>query len=116
MKRILGCLLTLTLLLTGTIVAFAEPFGEGQTLSLSCPEGWYSAVTLNDNLPVWQEIEKATGVHIAWDANADYDAAMQPRVAAAQQLSDIMLVPPAWNSTCTAVFCWTMWASTNSVR
>lgn len=96
MRKSISCLLVLALLLTG-VSALAEPFGEGKSLRLSCLEGWYSAVSMNDNLPVWQEIEKATGVHIEWEASADYDQAVQPRVAAGQDLPDILLVPPSWN-------------------
>lgn len=98
MKKTLSFLLALLLLL-GAAHAFAEPFGEGKSLSLACLEGWYSAVSMNDNLPVWQEIEKKTGVKIQWEANSDYDTAMQPRVAAGQQLPDIMLIPPSWGGT-----------------
>ena len=53
MKKALSCLLALTLLLSA-LPALAEPFGEGKTLSFACLEGWYSAVSLNDNLPVWK--------------------------------------------------------------
>ncbi|NLG24262.1 MAG: hypothetical protein GX558_02835, partial [Clostridiales bacterium] len=60
MKRALLCLMALILMLS--VPAVAEPFGEGKSLTLACLEGWYSAVSMNDNLPVWQEIEKATGV------------------------------------------------------
>lgn len=96
MKKLLALALTLALLLT--TAAMAEPFGAGKTLSLSCLEGWYSAVTINDNLPIWQEIEKNTGVHIQWEAIGDYDTAIQPRVAAGQELPDMMLIPPTWSN------------------
>lgn len=98
MKRMV-CLLLASFFLVGAVAVASEPFGGGQSLSLACLEGWYSAVSMNDNLPVWQEIEKATGVSIKWEANSDYDTAMQPRVAAGQQLPDIMLVPPTWGGT-----------------
>ena len=96
MKKLLALTLALALLLT--TAAMAEPFGEGKSLSLSCLEGWYSAVTINDNLPIWQEIEKNTGVHIEWEAISDYDTAIQPRVAAGQELPDMMLIPPSWSN------------------
>jgi len=95
-KRILCCLLALALL--GSAAALAEPFGEGKTLSVACLEGWYPAVTVNDNLEIWQEIEKQTGVHIEWEATADYDTAMQPRVASGQNLPDIMMISPSWSA------------------
>ena len=96
MKKLLALVLALSLILTAS--ALADPFGEGKTLSVACLEGWYSAVTINDNLPIWQIIEENTGVHIQWEAISDYDTAMQPRVAAGQELPDIMLIPPSWSN------------------
>jgi putative aldouronate transport system substrate-binding protein len=74
------------------------PFGNGTTVSLACLEGWYPAVTMANNLPVWQEFEKRTGVKIKWEVYSDYDTAMQPRVASGKDLPDIMLVPPSWGN------------------
>jgi putative aldouronate transport system substrate-binding protein len=75
-----------------------EKAQAGNSLTVACLEGWYPAVSINDNLPVWQEIEKRTGIHINWQANGDYDTAMQPVVASGSKLPDIMLIPPAWGS------------------
>ena len=94
MKKILALVLALMLALTAAS-ALAEPFGNGETLSFACLEGWYSAVTINDNLPSWQKIEENTGVKIAWEANSDYNTAMQPRVAAGQEPTG----PSAWAAT-----------------
>jgi hypothetical protein len=63
------------------------------SLAVACLEGWYPAVSINDNLPMWQEVEKKTGIHINWQANSDYDTAMQPVVASGSKLPDIMLIP-----------------------
>lgn len=98
MKKTIAMVMSLLLALAGLSGAVAEPFGEGKTLSFACLEGWYSAVTVNDNLPSWQKIEENTGVKIKWEANSDYNTAMQPRVAAGQELPDIMLIPPAWSN------------------
>ena len=68
------------------------------TLTLACLEGWYSAVSINDVLPIWQEFEKRTGVKIKFQAYSDYDTAMQPRIAAGTELPDIMVVPPSWSN------------------
>ncbi len=104
MKKTLAAIAILVCMLTGMLGALAEtadapkgsePFGDGKTLSLACLEGWYSAVTVNDNLPAWQKIEENTGVKIEWEASSDYNTAMQPRVAAGQELPDIMLIPPS---------------------
>jgi putative aldouronate transport system substrate-binding protein len=70
----------------------------GNTLTVACLEGWYSAVSINDNLPIWQEVEKRTGIHINWQASSDYDTAMQPVIASGSQLPDIMLIPPSWGN------------------
>jgi putative aldouronate transport system substrate-binding protein len=70
----------------------------GNSLTVACLEGWYSAVSINDNLPIWQEIEKRTGIHINWQANSDYDTAMQPVIASGSRLPDIMLIPPSWSN------------------
>lgn len=78
--------------------ATSLPFGNGTTLSLSCYEGWYSAVSMADNLPIWQEVEKRTGVKIKWEVYSDYDTAMQPRIASGKNLPDIMLVTPTWGN------------------
>jgi putative aldouronate transport system substrate-binding protein len=70
----------------------------GNSLTVACLEGWYSAVSINDNLPMWQEIEKRTGIHINWQASSDYDTAMQPVIASGSRLPDIMLIPPSWGN------------------
>jgi putative aldouronate transport system substrate-binding protein len=48
---------------------------------------------LNDNLEVWREIEKKTGITIKWQVASDYDAAMNPVIASGAQLPDIMMIP-----------------------
>lgn len=85
---------------TGSDDGYSLPFGDGEndTLSVACLEGWYSSVSINDNLEIWQEIEKRTGVKIQWEASADYDTVMQPRIASGQDLPDIFLVPPTWGN------------------
>lgn len=101
MKKLLSLVMIFAMVLTAacvTATAEIEPFGEGKTLTFSCLEGWYSAVSINDQLPIWQEFEKRTGVHIEFEAIADYDTAMLPRVAAGQELPDIFLVTPSWGN------------------
>ncbi|MDR0387447.1 MAG: extracellular solute-binding protein [Treponema sp.] len=70
----------------------------GDSLTVACLEGWYPAVSINDNLPAWQEIEKRTGIHINWQASSDYDTAMQPVIASGSRLPDILLIPPSWSN------------------
>ena len=71
--------------------AYTLPIGDGETdnLTVACLEGWYTAVSINDNLEIWQAIEDRTGVKINWEASADYDTVMQPRIAAGSDLPDI---------------------------
>lgn len=73
-------------------------FGGGATLSFSGFEGWYSAVTMNDNLELWQVIEELTGVKIDWHCYADYDNTINPMIAAGQNLPDIMMVTPTYSN------------------
>ena len=80
--------------------AYKLPIGDGvnDTLSFACLEGWYSAVSMNDNLEIWQAIEDITGIKIEWEANGDYDTAMTPRIASGQELPDIFMIPPTWGN------------------
>jgi putative aldouronate transport system substrate-binding protein len=78
------------------------PGGSGaaaaeNTLTFATHEGWYSAVTLNDNLEIWREIEKKTGIKIQWQAASNYDAAMNPVIASGAKLPDIMMIPGGYN-------------------
>lgn len=106
-KRVLA--LFFAVVITGGLLTGCGQSNDGETvgdeqskepvnLTVACLEGWYSAVSINDNLPVWQEIEKKTGIHINWEANSDYDTAMQPRIAAGKDLPDIMLISPSWGN------------------
>ena len=81
--------------------AYTLPIGDGETdnLTVACLEGWYTAVSINDNLEIWQAIEDRTGVKINWEASADYDTVMQPRIAAGSDLPDIFVVPPSMTNT-----------------
>jgi putative aldouronate transport system substrate-binding protein len=73
---------------------------NANSLTLACLEGWYSAVSINDNLPIWQEMEKRSGIHINFQAipEGSYNQTMQPVIASGSQLPDIMLIPPVWNN------------------
>jgi len=72
--------------------------GGGHTFAFASLEGWFPAVSMNDNLPAWQEIEEITGVTIQWEAISDYDTAMNPRIAAGHALPDLFIVPPTWSN------------------
>ncbi|MCM3747869.1 extracellular solute-binding protein [Paenibacillus pasadenensis] len=63
------------------------------TLTVAAPDNPYAAASLAQNLPVWQEIEKATGVKIKWDVvpGSQFQTAMQTRLASGTNLPDVIL-------------------------
>ncbi|MBP1990747.1 extracellular solute-binding protein [Paenibacillus eucommiae] len=77
--------------------AYALPLVEpgSVTLSFATYDNHYAPKSYAQNLPVWQEIEKNTGVKIKWDVspNAQYSSAMNIRLAAASDLPDIINLP-----------------------
>ena len=72
--------------------------GGGHSFSFASMEGWFPAVSINDNLPVWQEIEARTGVSVQWEAMSDVETVMNLRIAAGQDLPDLMIIPPVWSN------------------
>ena len=60
-------------------------------LSLGTQEMPFAGISYADNLPVFQELEKRTGVKIKWDIvdSDDYVTVMKTRIAAATDLPDI---------------------------
>ncbi len=65
------------------------------TISYACGDNRYAPASLAQNLPVWQEIEKITGVKIQWDVvpNSQYSTSMQTRLASGVNLPDIIYMP-----------------------
>jgi putative aldouronate transport system substrate-binding protein len=64
-------------------------------------DNWYSPASYNDNLAIFQEIQKDTGLKIVWDVvpPAQYADAMRIRIAAgAQGLPDMINVPGGANA------------------
>lgn len=68
---------------------------ESITISLACGDNYYAPASLAQNLPVYQEYEKITGVKIKWDVvpNDQYSTSIQTRLAAASDLPDIISMP-----------------------
>lgn len=68
------------------------------TLSYAGVDNWYPPASYTQNLPVWQEVEKRTGIKIKWEVMApnQYDTSMQTRIAAGEDLPDIIALPPLW--------------------
>ena len=73
------------------------PFVKDGTVTLTYAgyDNWYTPASYTQNLPVWAEFEKRTGVKIEWQVTAadQYDTAIQTRIAAGVDLPDIMLLP-----------------------
>lgn len=70
------------------------PLEESYTLTIAAPDG--VNVSLANNLPLWQEIERRTNVKINWDviAPTQYVEVMKLRLTAGNsQLPDVMLIP-----------------------
>ncbi|MGG1519369.1 extracellular solute-binding protein [Paenibacillus oryzisoli] len=76
--------------------AKATPLGkDGSTLTIGVTDNYYSPMSYTKNLPVWQEVEKQTGVSIEWNVNPteQYNDVMRVRLAAASGLPDILQLP-----------------------
>ena len=66
-----------------------------ETLTIATMDNWYATKSYNDNLPVYQEFERLTGVKINWEVIPinDYDQVMGTRLASGQNLPDIFVIP-----------------------
>lgn len=76
----------------GTVKATSDNKGQEITLTLATSDNYYAPASYVNNLPVFQEIEKKTGIKIKWDVtpSAQYQTAMQTRFAAGSDLPDIV--------------------------
>lgn len=100
MKRtalVLAIIMALSLLATVSLAAEnTMPISTDKiTLVFAIPDNFYAANSYADNLPVWQEIEKKTGVTIEWQAvePSQYDTIMNIRIAANTDMPDVFAVP-----------------------
>lgn len=101
-RKMMVCALTAAMTLgVMPTAAFAEaakpelPFGEGETLTVATMDNWFATKSYAENLPVYQKFEELTGVKIEWEVMPvnDYDEVMGTRLAAAQNLPDIFVIP-----------------------
>ncbi|MBP1991674.1 extracellular solute-binding protein [Paenibacillus eucommiae] len=78
-------------------VGYTLPIVEDGSVTLRYAgwDNWYAPKSLSQNLPVWQEVEKRTGVKIKWEVApvSQYATSMQPKLAAAKDLPDIIALP-----------------------
>jgi putative aldouronate transport system substrate-binding protein len=75
---------------------FALPVQPGSiTLRVAVPDNYIETHSYTQNLPVWQEVEKNTGVKIQWEVTGrdNYDEVMNVKLAAAADLPDIFKLP-----------------------
>ena len=103
MKRLLTVSLVALMIVIMATVAIAAPekpelpLAEPgtATLSILSADNWYAAASFAENLPVYQELEKLTGVSIEWEVvPADqYGEVRSTRIAAAVNLPDIVVWP-----------------------
>ncbi|MCZ8512159.1 extracellular solute-binding protein [Paenibacillus filicis] len=65
------------------------------TLTVATNDNYYTPKSYAQNLPVWQEIEKKTGVKIKWEVapSSQYTNTINVRMAAAQGLPDLIRLP-----------------------
>lgn len=100
MRKFLGLALAAMLAL-GAISAQAEPAytlpltAEPVTITFATAENAEGAGSYTNNLPVWAELEKRTGVKVEFQVTpaTEYATAMQPRLAAGRDLPDVLRVP-----------------------
>ncbi len=88
-----GFLLVLAMLALGIMGAYAQT----KSVSIACWDTWYSPVGYNSNPPVWQEVQKRTGIKITFNVFDDYDTKIQTVIASGANLPDIFIVPPTWS-------------------
>jgi putative aldouronate transport system substrate-binding protein len=68
---------------------------NGATISFTLQENYYAGTSYADNLMVYQELEKRTGVKVEWDVielNA-FNETMEIRLASGSKLSDVIQLP-----------------------
>lgn len=65
------------------------------TLTVGVTDNFYTPKSYTQQLPVWQEVEKRTGVSIKWDVKPteQYNPLMRIRLAAGTGLPDIVQLP-----------------------
>lgn len=80
--------------------SYSLPFADGSvTLTFQTFDSWYAPASYSNNLHVWEEFEKRTGVNIKFETLpfSDSAAVIQTRMASGSSLPDITAVPP-WDS------------------
>jgi putative aldouronate transport system substrate-binding protein len=81
--------------MTNVPAAYTLPLSKGgDTVTLTTRECYHPTKSFADILPIFQKYVEETGVQIKWETiKADYDTVMSTRLAAGQNLPDIIDVP-----------------------
>lgn len=80
---------------TGGSSASPAAVPDKPTLRVATIDNYFTARSYTDNLPVWQEVERRTGVRIDWEVlPADqYGDAMRLKLSKSKDLPDILYLP-----------------------
>ncbi len=94
MKKLVTLLLAMALLVPTAALAEKTISNEPVTLKISTLEVEVAGCSYADPLPVFQQIEENTGVHIEWDIiPTDYSTVMATRISSMDNLPDLMMNP-----------------------
>lgn len=105
MKKALSLILAMLLLVPSLALAANEPIelpiGDYDTdrLTVSVYDNYHAASSYAEPLPVLEWVEERTGIQIDWDVvvPSQYDEIMRVRLAAGQDLPDIVQIPGGLN-------------------
>lgn len=79
--------------------SYSLPFGSGIEITYSGPDNWYVAASLSNNLPVWQEVERRTGIRFNWQVlpSNQWNQSMKLKINGGGKLPDMMGIP-SWGN------------------
>jgi putative aldouronate transport system substrate-binding protein len=87
------CVLAVALLALLPALAGAQ----ARSVSIACWDSWYSPVGFAAGSPVWDEIQKRSGVKVTFNIFDDYDTKMNTVIASGSNLPDVFIIPPTWS-------------------
>ncbi|TMV47397.1 extracellular solute-binding protein [Paenibacillus mesophilus] len=79
----------------GAIAGSHPASGDKPVLRVATNDNYYTANSYTDDLPVWREVEKRTGVKIVWEVlpRGQFGDAMRLRLSKGTDLPDIFYIP-----------------------
>lgn len=80
---------------TGSVASTTDAPEKTPVIRVSVVDSWYAQAPYSDDLPIFKELQKRTGVDIQWECLPDdqYWSMMKVRVAAATDLPDLFTLP-----------------------